>query len=63
MKTSLHEVDLELQKLDSKLYYFYGSNLDILKKISRKIKVERIVFNMDYTPYATERDEKIEKWG
>ena len=50
MKTSLHEVDIELQKLDSKLYYFYGENLKVLQKIRKKIKVERIVFNMDYTP-------------
>ena len=63
MKTSLHEVDIELQKLDSKLYYFYGENLKVLQKIRKKIKVERIVFNMDYTPYARKRDEEIEKWG
>lgn len=62
MKESLHELDLELQKLSSELHYFYGTNISVLEVIKKKIKLDRIVFNMDYTPYAIKRDTEIEKW-
>ena len=63
MKASLQELDTEFQKNDANLHYFYGTNLSILNKIKKLVPVERIVFNMDYTPYALERDAEIESWG
>ena len=33
--------------------------ISVLEDI-KKIKLERIVFNMDYTPYAIKRDTEIE---
>jgi deoxyribodipyrimidine photo-lyase len=52
----------ELNKnLDNKLVFQYGDNIDVLKSICRKIKVIRIIFNVDYTKYARQRDGKIMK--
>lgn len=62
MIESLNDLNGELKKHGSKLHTFYGKNVDVLKKICNKINVERIVFNMDYTPYAIKRDKKIKKF-
>lgn len=62
MCESLQELDSELKTYGSKLYYFRGKNLEILKKINSKLDIEAIIFNQDYTPYAKNRDTEIEKW-
>lgn len=48
--------------LDGKLHYFYGDNIKVLSAICNKIKVDNIVFNVDYTKYARQRDGKILKF-
>ena len=55
MCESLNELNLVLQKNNSELHYFYGNNLDIIKEICDEIKVENIITNIDYTPYALNR--------
>ncbi len=63
MIESLNSLDKELKKtFKSKLYYFYGDNFDVLKKIKKEFDFDSIYFNMDYTPYAKKRDEEIEKY-
>ncbi len=60
---SLNDLDLDLKnKYKSKLYYFYGDNIDILNKINKKINIKDIYFNIDYTPYAIQRDNSIRKF-
>lgn len=59
MIESLKELDKDLKKNESKLHIFYGNNIEIINYIISKIKIENIIFNMDYTPYALNRDECI----
>ena len=60
MIESLKDLDEDLKKYKSKLHIFQGDNIKVLKKISKEIEIENIVFNMDYTPYAIKRDKEIE---
>ena len=62
MCESLTELNIELQKHNSELHYFYGDNLDIIKEIMKQIKIENIITNMDYTPYALNRDKCIREF-
>jgi len=62
MIESLKDLDDNLRENKSKLHLFHGDNIDILKQITKKINVKNIVFNMDYTLYAIERDKKIKEF-
>ena len=61
MNECLEELLQECKKYNSYLYRFYGTNIDVLKKIIKNIEIENIVTNMDYTPYAIKRDKEISK--
>jgi len=57
---SLYDLDNELkQKYKSKIHFFYGDNISILKKIKKEFDFTSIYFNIDYTPYARQRDQDI----
>lgn len=56
---SLDDLSLELRKVKSKLFIFYGDYLDILKKIKEEYDFDSIYVNEDYTPYSVKRDDKI----
>lgn len=57
MIESLHELN---NKLNSKLLYFQGDNIKIIQKIlSNESQINTIITNMDYTPYALNRDKDI----
>lgn len=58
MVNSLYQLNIEL---DSCLHFYYGTNISILTKLIKKMKIGTIIFNMDYTPYAIERDKSIEQ--
>lgn len=62
MIQSLQDLNNEFKKYNSQLHFFYGKNINILDKISKKIKIENIIFNKDYTPYARERDIQIQNF-
>lgn len=62
MVESLNDLNDDLKKYNSKLHVFQGDNIKILSKINKKIKIDNIIFNMDYTPYATKRDKKIQNF-
>lgn len=54
-----------LQSLHKTIHiqYFETTNdIDILSSIQRKLGIKRLYFNIDFTPYAIHRDEKIIKW-
>ena len=61
MIESLKDLDLDLKKNNSKLHIFKGDNIAILKK-SKKIDIDNIIFNKDYTPYSIKRDKQIESF-
>jgi len=60
MCESLNELNKELIIKKSKLHIFYGDNIKVLNKIINTINISSIIFNMDYTPYAIERDKSIQ---
>lgn len=60
MIESLHELNKEIKKYKSKLYFFKGDNIDVLKQINKKDKINSIGFNLDYSPYAVKRDKLIQ---
>lgn len=62
MIETLHELSDDIKKKKGKLYYFKGDTLDILKKINKKVGIDSLGFNLDYTPYARKRDEDIKEW-
>lgn len=62
MVESLDALDQDLRKHNSRMHYFQGDNIDILTKIIRLIDVKQVVFAKDYTPYAEQRDKKIQIW-
>lgn len=63
MFESLKELNSDLkEKHQSKLHIFYGNNVSVLKKITTAANTLAIVTNEDYTPYAMQRDEDIEKF-
>lgn len=61
MFESLRELEKEYKKINKKLYYFYGDTTDVLEEIvkNQNNKIEGIANNVDYSPYAIDRDTKV----
>ena len=51
----------KLKKHECSINLFYGKPLDIFKNIISKTKIERVVFNKDYEPYAIKRDDSVKE--
>lgn len=58
---SLIKLNKELNKHNSRLFLFYGDQIEILNKIVPKYDIESIFQNYDYTPFARFRDKNIKK--
>ena len=63
MCESLIELQQSYKKKKGNLHYFKGDTLEVLKEIHKNSKIENIGFNIDYSPYAQKRDNKIKKWA
>jgi deoxyribodipyrimidine photo-lyase len=61
MMESLDEVNSELNKYHSRLFYFYGLPIDIIKKLISIEKPNKIYINKDYTPFAQLREKSLQK--
>jgi deoxyribodipyrimidine photo-lyase len=62
MIESLIDLNNDLKNKGSRLFFFYGKQSDVIKKIlGNNNKINAIYVNMDYTPYSTKRDDMIEK--
>lgn len=59
MIESLEDLETEIKNNGGKLYFFYGDNNIIIKKIIEKFNINIVGFNLDITPYAKKRDENI----
>jgi deoxyribodipyrimidine photo-lyase len=59
MIESLTDLDKYIQKMNGKLYIFYGDNNTIIKKLIKDLSIDCVCFNADYSPYAIERDINI----
>jgi len=60
MIESLKDLEKQLKEREGKLYYFYEEDATkAIEKIIKKIKIDAIYFNMDYSPYSVKRDKSI----
>lgn len=59
MIESIEDLSSEIIKNDGKLYTFYGDNNKIVEYCIQNLNIEVVCFNLDYTPYAKERDASI----
>lgn len=60
---SLFDLNTQLHEYKSELLVFKGPSLThVLTDIHNTIPIQSISFNIDYTPYALERSEKIQRW-
>jgi deoxyribodipyrimidine photo-lyase len=57
----LDELDNDFKKLNSRLVYFYDDPTTILERLLKKYNIDAIFMNMDYTPFATKRENVIRK--
>lgn len=62
MIESLHELSDDIKKNNGKIYFFKGDILKVLKAINKTKLIKSIGFNIDYTPYARQRDEMVRSW-
>lgn len=59
MIESLIDLQKDLEKQGGRLYLFWGSPHNVVRKCITELKIDAVVFNRDYTPYSKERDKKI----
>jgi deoxyribodipyrimidine photo-lyase len=62
MIESLKVLDKQITTFGGRLYYFKGSNIEIIEKINKIEKIKELGFNADYSPYALKRDKEIKEW-
>ena len=58
---SIKKMNLELKKINKKIFTFKGKPLEIFKSLINKNKISAVYYNKDYEPYATKRDDCINK--
>ncbi len=61
MIESLEDLSSNIGNNGGKLYTFFGSNENVITKCIEEFNIDLVCFNLDYSPYAIERDEKIIK--
>lgn len=60
MIESLADLEKEYQICGIKLYYYLGSTVDVLEELVKTNKILGIGNNMDYSPYARDREQLVE---
>ncbi len=53
---ALEEMQIQLIKMGSSLEVYYGTPVEVYKKLLAKYKIENVFTNHDYEPYALERE-------
>ena len=61
MIESLEDLASQISKSGGHLYTFYGHNDKIVAECKKAFDINVVCFNLDISPYAKERDEKIIK--
>ena len=56
---SVEKLNLDLKKLNKKIFTFKGKPLEIFRSLIRKNKISKVYYNKDYEPYALKRDNSI----
>jgi deoxyribodipyrimidine photo-lyase len=62
MLNSLLELQSEIKKQKGALYFLHGTPEEVIPKLVKKLDIEAIFFNRDYTPFSKNRDEAIGKF-
>ena len=57
----LDDLKSQIKKNKGELLIFYGDQLEIVKNCIHKLKIDCVIFNKDYTPYALQRDSNTYK--
>ena len=61
MIESLQDLSSQISKAGGHLYTFYGHNDAVIADCIKAFNINIVFFNLDITPYARERDDKIIK--
>ena len=61
MLECLDELSKTIRAQGGKLLFFYGDSTEVLQSFIREAKIDCVFSNRDYTPYAVQRDKKIER--
>ena len=59
MMESLIDLEKEIHEKGGKLICFYGTNEKIITDCIHEFQIDVVGFNIDYTPYAKDRDKEI----
>jgi len=59
MIESITNLKDEIEKLNGRLYLFYGKQEEIIDRLIRSHKIEAVFINRDYTPFSINRDSNI----
>lgn len=59
MIESLKELRGDIRNNGGELYFYYGNNATIIKRILNQNKIQAVGYNKDCTPYAVSRDKEI----
>ena len=59
MMESLIDLEREIEQKGGKLQCFYGTNAKVITDCIDAFNIDAVGFNVDYTPYAKERDREI----
>lgn len=61
MMECLDNLNESLNKINSKLFFFYGKHEIVIKDLLKNMEIDAVFMNKDYSPYAINREEKIKK--
>jgi len=61
MIDSIEDLQEQLKKKKGRLFLFQGEPEEIVNECIKRLQIEAVVVNRDYTPYSRQRDAKIEK--
>ena len=56
---SIEKLNLELKKINKKIFTFKGKPREVFKSLINKKKISAVYYNKDYEPYAIKRDDSI----
>lgn len=62
MIESLMELNTELHTEKTRLFCFYGTNLEVIERLNSSISIKAIVETKDYTPFAKKRESDFRQW-
>ena len=62
MIESLHELYNDIKKYNGELYFFKGTNIDVLNALYKYEMINSVGLNFDYTPYARQRSDDIQQF-